>query len=82
LFGADPEGEKTDGPLVYTAAGAKHILEQQATDLEQPGQRQHHGFPRPARFLPRRAGAGDGLPTRAFVVNNTVGADFTPARCR
>lgn len=65
--------------LIYTAmSGAKHILEQQATTANNLANVGSTGFR--AQLNSFRAvpivGIGDGLPTRAFVVDSTVGADF------
>jgi flagellar basal-body rod protein FlgF len=64
--------------LVYTAAsGARHILEQQATTAHNLANLGTTGFRAQIdsfRAVPVEAG---GLPTRAFVVNSTVGADFS-----
>jgi flagellar basal-body rod protein FlgF len=64
--------------LIYTAAsGAKHILEQQATTSHNLANVTTTGFRAQIdtfRAVPVQA---DGLPTRAFVVNSTVGADFS-----
>ncbi|MBI5660352.1 MAG: flagellar basal-body rod protein FlgF [Nitrosomonadales bacterium] len=65
--------------LIYTAmTGASHVLQQQATvaqglsNIGTPGYRAAvHTF----RAVPL---VGAGLPTRAFVVDSTAGADFTP----
>ena len=64
--------------LIYTAAsGAKHILEQQATTSNNLANVSTTGFR--AQFDTFRAVPvqGEGLPTRAFVVDNTAGADFS-----
>ena len=65
--------------LIYTAgSGAKHILEQQATTAHNLANVSTTGFR--AQIDAFRAvqveGAGS-LPTRAFVTNATVGADFS-----
>jgi flagellar basal-body rod protein FlgF len=64
--------------LIYTAAsGAKHILEQQATTSNNLANVSTNGFR--AQFDTFRAVPvqSEGLPTRAFVVDNTVGSDFS-----
>jgi flagellar basal-body rod protein FlgF len=64
--------------LIYTAAsGAKHIMEQQATTSNNLANLSTNGFR--AQFDTFRAVPvqGEGLPTRAFVVDNTTGADFS-----
>lgn len=65
--------------LIYTAmTGAKHIMEQQATVSNNLANVSTTGFR--AQFDSFRAVAirSDGLPTRTFVVDNTVGTDFRP----
>ena len=65
--------------LIYTAmTGAKHILEQQATNSNNLANATSTGFKAQIdsfRAVPIR---GEGSPTRAFVVDATTGADFTP----
>jgi flagellar basal-body rod protein FlgF len=66
--------------MIYTAmTGAKHILEQQATTSHNLANASTTGFR--AQLDAFRAvpvlGGGE-LPTRAFVVDATVGSDFTP----
>lgn len=64
--------------LIYTAAsGAKHILEQQATTSHNLANVSTTGFRAQIdafRAVPVQGGT---LPTRAFVVDATVGADFS-----
>jgi flagellar basal-body rod protein FlgF len=64
--------------LIYTAAsGAKHILEQQATTSHNLSNLSTTGFRAQLdvfRAVPVEGGA---LPTRAFVVDNTIGADYS-----
>ena len=66
--------------LIYTAmTGAKHILEQQATTTNNLANATTTGFR--AQLDSFRAVpviSSEGLPTRAFVVDSTVGSDFTP----
>ena len=64
--------------LVYTAAsGAKHILEQQATTAHNLANVTTTGFRAQIDSFRAVPVVADGLPTRAFVVNSTVGADFS-----
>lgn len=65
--------------LIYTAlSGAKHILEQQATVSHNLANATTTGFRAQLDSFRAVPVISDGLPTRAFVVDNTVGADFTP----
>ncbi|XYJ11615.1 flagellar basal-body rod protein FlgF [Telluria sp. B2] len=65
--------------LIYTvASGAKHILEQQATTSNNLANLNTTGFRAQLDTFRAVPVQGEGLPTRAFVVNNTVGADFSP----
>lgn len=64
--------------LVYTAAsGAKHILEQQATTSHNLANVTTTGFRAQIDAFRAVPVVSEGLPTRAFVVNATVGADFS-----
>jgi flagellar basal-body rod protein FlgF len=64
--------------LIYTAAsGAKHILEQQATTSNNLANLNTTGFRAQLDTFRAVPVQSEGLPTRAFVVDNTVGADFT-----
>ncbi|MDB5907060.1 MAG: flgF [Massilia sp.] len=64
--------------LIYTAAsGAKHILEQQATASHNLANVSTTGFRAQIDSFRAVPVQGDGLPTRAFVVDSTVGADFS-----
>jgi flagellar basal-body rod protein FlgF len=64
--------------LIYTAAsGAKHILEQQATTSNNLANVSTTGFRAQIDTFRAVPVQGEGLPTRAFVVDNTVGADFS-----
>jgi flagellar basal-body rod protein FlgF len=64
--------------LIYTAAsGAKHILEQQATASHNLANVSTTGFRAQVDSFRAVPVQGDGLPTRAFVVDSTVGADFS-----
>lgn len=65
--------------LIYTAmTGAKHILEQQATAAHNLANAATTGFRAQIDSFRAVPVIGEGLPTRAFVVDATVGADFTP----
>jgi flagellar basal-body rod protein FlgF len=64
--------------LIYTAAsGAKHILEQQATTSHNLANVSTTGFRAQIDAFRAVPVQGPGLPTRAFVVDSTVGADFS-----
>ncbi|MFZ6658179.1 flagellar basal-body rod protein FlgF [Undibacterium sp. TJN19] len=64
--------------LVYTAmTGAKHILEQQATTSHNLANVSTTGFRAQLDSFRAVPVLGDGLPTRAFVVDATVGTDFS-----
>jgi flagellar basal-body rod protein FlgF len=64
--------------LIYTAAsGAKHILEQQATTSHNLANVSTTGFRAQIDAFRAVPVQGEGLPTRAFVVDSTIGADFT-----
>ena len=64
--------------LIYTAAsGAKHILEQQATTSNNLANVSTTGFRAQLDSFRAVPVVADGLPTRAFVVNSTVGSDFS-----
>ncbi|MES2072911.1 MAG: flagellar basal-body rod protein FlgF [Pseudomonadota bacterium] len=63
--------------LVYTAmTGAKHILEQQATTSHNLANSTTTGFRAQLDSFRAVPVISDGLPTRAFVVDATVGTDF------
>ncbi len=65
--------------LIYTAmTGAKHILEQQATTSHNLANATTTGFRAQLDSFRAVPVVGEGLPTRAFVVDATVGTDFTP----
>jgi flagellar basal-body rod protein FlgF len=71
------KGEKMDR-LIYTAlSGAKHILEQQANTSHNLANVNTTGFRAQLDSFRAVPIIGDGLPTRAFVVDSTVGTDFT-----
>lgn len=64
--------------LIYTAmSGAKQILEQQATNSHNLANASTNGFRAQLDSFRAVPVMGPGLPTRAFVVDATVGADFT-----
>ena len=64
--------------LIYTAAsGAKHILEQQATTSNNLANVTTTGFRAQIDSFRAVPVVSDGLPTRTFVVNSTVGADYS-----
>ncbi|UVW27906.1 flagellar basal-body rod protein FlgF [Massilia sp. H6] len=64
--------------LIYTAgSGAKHILEKQATTSNNLANVNTTGFRAQMDVFRAVPVQGDGLPTRAFVVNSTPGADFS-----
>ena len=64
--------------LIYTAmSGAKHILEQQATTAHNLANASSTGCRAQIDAFRAVPVVGDGMPTRAFVVDATVGADFT-----
>lgn len=63
--------------LIYTAmTGAKHILEQQATTSHNLANATTTGFRAQLDSFRAVPVVGEGLPTRAFVVDATVGTDF------
>lgn len=65
--------------LIYTAmTGAKHILEQQATNSNNLANAATTGFRAQIDSFRAVPVISDGLPTRAFAVDATVGTDFTP----
>ncbi len=65
--------------LIYTAmSGAKHILEQQASVSHNLANAVTPGFRAQIDSFRAVPLVGDGWPTRVFVVDSTVGADFTP----
>ncbi|MFK3736261.1 flagellar basal-body rod protein FlgF [Massilia sp. TN1-12] len=64
--------------LIYTAAsGAKHILEKQATTSNNLANVSTTGFRAQLDTFRAVPVQSEGMPTRAFVVDNTVGADFS-----
>ena len=63
--------------MIYTAmTGAKHILEQQATTAHNLANATSTGFKAQVDSFRAVPVIGQGLPTRAFVVDSTVGANF------
>lgn len=65
--------------MIYTAmTGAKHILEQQATTAHNLANATSTGFKSQVDSFRAVPVISDGLQTRAFVVDATVGADFNP----
>ena len=65
--------------LIYTAmTGAKHILEQQATNANNLANATSTGFKAQIDAFRAVPVLGEGLATRAFVVDSTSSADFTP----
>jgi flagellar basal-body rod protein FlgF len=65
--------------LIYTAmTGAKHILDQQATTAHNLANATSTGFKAQVDSFRAVPVISEGLPTRAFVVDATVGADFNP----
>ncbi|TQK07507.1 flagellar basal-body rod protein FlgF [Herbaspirillum sp. SJZ107] len=64
--------------LIYTvASGTKHILEQQATTSNNLANVSTTGFRAQLDSFRAVPVQSEGLPTRAFVVDNTVGSDFS-----
>lgn len=65
--------------LIYTAmTGAKHILEKQSTTSNNLANATTTGFRAQLDTFRAVPVLSQGLPTRAFVVDSTVGTDFTP----
>jgi flagellar basal-body rod protein FlgF len=65
--------------LIYTAmTGATHTLNQQATVSHNLANASTTGYRAETNAFRAVPVFGDGLPTRAFVVDSTTGADFTP----
>jgi flagellar basal-body rod protein FlgF len=64
--------------LIYTVStGAKHILDQQATTSHNLANAATTGFRAQIDAFRAVPVIGDGMPTRAFVVDSTVGSDFS-----
>ncbi len=65
--------------LIYTAmSGANHTLNQQATVAQNLANVSTTGYRAEDNAFRAVPVFGDGLPTRAFVVDSTINADFTP----
>jgi flagellar basal-body rod protein FlgF len=65
--------------LIYTAmSGAKHTMEQQANVTNNLANASTTGFRAQLNTFRAVPIVGDGLATRTFVVDSTVGTDFTP----
>ncbi|WP_124949222.1 flagellar basal-body rod protein FlgF [Sulfuriferula thiophila] len=65
--------------LIYTAmTGAKHILEKQSNTSNNLANATTTGFRAQLDSFRAVPVVSEGLPTRAFVVDSTVGTDFTP----
>lgn len=63
--------------LIYTAmSGAKHILNQQATNSHNLANATSTGFRAQVDSFRAVPVISEGLPTRTFVIDSTVGADF------
>ena len=63
--------------LIYTAmTGARHLLDQQATTANNLANATTTGFRAQLDSFRAVPVVAEGLPTRAFVVDNTVGSDF------
>ena len=64
--------------LIYTAmTGARHVMEQQATVSNNLANATTNGFRAQLDSFRAVPVMSDGLPTRAFVVDSTVGSNFT-----
>ena len=65
--------------LIYTAmSGAKHVMEQQATTSNNLANATTTGFRAQIDAFRSVPIVGDGSPTRSFVVDASVGNDYTP----
>lgn len=65
--------------LIYTAmTGASHVMQQQAAVAQSLANAHTPGYRAAINTFRAVPLAGEGLPTRAFVVDSTAGADFTP----
>ncbi len=65
--------------LIYTAmTGASHVLQQQAAVAQNLSNTNTPGYRAAINTFRAVPLVGEGLPTRAFVVDSTAGADFTP----
>lgn len=66
--------------LIYTAmTGASHVLQQQSTVSENLANTSTPGFRAALSTFRAVPIVGEGLATRAFVVDSTSGSDYTPA---
>lgn len=66
--------------LIYTAmTGASHVLQQQAAVAENLANANTTGFRATLNSFRAVPLQGEGLPTRTFVVDSTVGSDFSQA---
>jgi flagellar basal-body rod protein FlgF len=69
--------------LIYTAmTGAKHVLEQQANVSHNLANASTNGFRAQLDSFRAVPVMSDGLPTRVFVVDSTVGTDFSAGAIR
>ena len=65
--------------LIYTAmTGASHVLQQQAAVAQNLSNTNTPGYRAAINTFRAVPLAGEGLPTRTFVVDSTAGADFSP----
>jgi flagellar basal-body rod protein FlgF len=65
--------------MIYVAmTGAKHLLDQQAVVAHNLANASTNGYRAAASAFRAVPVEGEGLPTRAFVVNSTSGANFSP----
>lgn len=65
--------------LIYTSmTGASHVLQQQAAVGQNLSNTNTPGYRSAINTFRTVPLVGEGLPTRAFVVDSTAGADFTP----
>jgi len=65
--------------LIYTAmTGASHVLQQQAAVAQNLSNTNTPGYRAAINTFRSVPLVGEGLPTRAFVVDSTAGADFSP----
>ena len=65
--------------LIYTAmTGASHVLQQQAAVAQNLSNTNTPGYRAAINTFRAVPLVGEGLPTRAFVVDSTAGADFSP----
>ena len=65
--------------MIYTAmSGAQHILDQQATNAHNLANVSSTGFKAQIDSFRAVPVLGSAIPTRAFVVDSTIGTDFSP----